>query len=269
MGDQKMYNIIKSMHYFAKRDIPLLVALITLLAVPVIAAFYSVSGGETIRDVTGCRYVTGIAPDLSLFALIACMLITSRIAGADAGDRTINYELLSGHARAEAYFGRTVAGLLWGGVLVFVLQWLPAVYFSACNGWGPEADPGDAALRCGLLLVVLFRIVAFSVLVTTLARGAGKGMVFLYLLLEAEAMFTAIVEEMTEFEFRWWTMFTAWGMVTTYDNAKSVVVDGKEITRFVTEVPAGTCVMMIAVSACFGIFYLIAGYLAFRGKDRD
>lgn len=139
---------MKSMHYFAKRDIPLLVALITLLSVPVIAAFYSVAGGDTIRDMTGCRYVTGIAPNLSLFALIACMLISSRIAGADAGDKTLNYELLSGHGRAESYFGRAFAGLWWGGVLVFVLQWLPVVYFTICNGWGLEADMGDVALRC-------------------------------------------------------------------------------------------------------------------------
>lgn len=269
MGDQKMYNIMKSMHYFAKRDIPSLVALVTLLSVPVIAAFYSVAGGETIRDMTGCRYVTGISPDLSLFALIACMLISSRIAGADAGDKTINYELLSGHGRAETYFGRVLAGLWWGGVLVFVLQWLPVVYFTICNGWGPEADMGDVALRCGLLMAVLFRIVAFSVLVTTLARSAGKGMVFLYLLLETEAMFTSIVEEMTEFEFRWWTMISAWGILTNYDNAKSAVVDGKEVMRYVTEVPAKMCVMMVVVSCCFGIFYLLAGYLTFRRKDRD
>ncbi len=265
-----MYHIIRSMRYYARRDLVVVVSLITLMAAPVTACFYSVLGGESsIRDITACGYVTGLAPDLSVIALFACMLIASRITGTDAGDRTLNYELLAGHRRAEAYFGRAAASLLWGGLLVFFLQALPLVYLTVLNGWGPEADMGDVILRQLLLGAVMFRIVSFSVMAATLARGAGKGMVCIYLLVEVEAIVTGIAEEMAGVQLRWWTMITAWMMLVNYDNAKSAVVDGREIMRFETEVPVQMRVWTVVVSVAFGIAYLLAGYMVFRRKDRD
>ena len=265
-----MINVFRSLNYYVRKDLAIVVALITIVSIPVVAmAFMGSLDGLSFSDMTGATYYTGMNSDVTIISLVAALLVVTRLVGSDLSDKSVNYEILGGNRRIAAFLGRIAAGLLWGGMICWILISLPLGYFSLINGWGISVDMKWALLRQALMFLPLLRLVSLLIFFTILAGGAGKGMALAVVIIEVEAVIDLVFSEILDIDIKYALSMSSFRQVLDLDNAKSMVIDGKKVDVFLAELPAGLIAGTIAVSLLLTILYLTGAALVFLRKDRD
>ena len=259
-----MFGTLRSLFYLAKRDIVILVTLITCLWFPLVFLIFD---GGSISEITGSSYVCGIS-DAVIITLFGLMVIVTRISGADLSDRTVNYEIMIGHPRWKPFLSRMILSMLLGGVLPWIILYLPVGFFTLTGGFGVQGDARNILLRMGLSLFPLLRFSVFFFLVTMLLDGFGKGLVVSFLLFDGISALVSTVEEMFSFRFHSWLAYSDLSDLTVYDNAKSVVVNGRTVMKYETELASRHIYSTILCSVLVICLYAVIGYLIFKRKDR-
>lgn len=265
-----MINVFRSLNYYVRKDLAIVIALISIVSMPLLAMwFMSALDGISLSDMTGAAYFTGINGDVVTICMIPVMVIVIRLVGSDMSDKSVNYEILGGNRRINAYLGRLAAGLLWGTVICWALMSLPLGYFTLINGWGNTVDMKWALIRQLLMFLPLLRMVSLFILLTFLTGSAGKGMALAFVISEAEAIFELIAHEVLDIELKYVFFTSTLSQIMGIDNSKSIVADGKQISFFLAELPADLIVGTIAVSLVTAVLYLTAAAVFFIRKDRD
>ncbi|MDE5873976.1 MAG: ABC transporter permease subunit, partial [Lachnospiraceae bacterium] len=144
-----MWNIMKAQNYQIKGDNLIIYGLLFSLLLPV---------AGLLLDDTALDYMTGSVYAVSMFSflpyifMIISLIIVTRIIGWDMNDKTINYELLSGHSRAQVFFGRVIMSLVWTIIASVIVAVIPLVIFTIINGWGHSLKVSDFAIRFAVFL---------------------------------------------------------------------------------------------------------------------
>ena len=244
-----MYNVIKSVNYSMRRDIAVILTLCTLMVFPFLAG--ALLDSLPILSLAAGDYFLSMIPEYYVIYILGAMILAAKCCGADAGDRTLNYELLSGHAREESYWGRFAAGLFWAFILVLLFIFLPVLCLDIKNGWGGKVDSHDAFFHAVLLTLPTLRATAFFMMLSTVVRGAGKGIVIGYL----SVMFMVTIDEIlnsdSSFDFYY---------LTSLGNGMEVL----DLT-----IASDKVFVTVIVSLIMTIVYAMVGYLHFKRKDRD
>ena len=264
-----MINLIRSINYSMRRNLVMWITVITMLCLPVITV--GMAMGEPLTEMDGAKYYCMVIGELFFIVIFALMIFSCIPASADAGDRTINYEVMAGHSRSSIFFARLTAGLTWGVVITAFLYYIPLVYFGCIGGWYKGVSVSDVALRVVLSLFPLFRISAFFIMLSFLFRSAGKGIGFGFLLHEAG---TIIYEVITE-TFNLGDHFCPWfmGMLNvvelhTITNVRDYVIAEEKVSVYDTALGSDMVVMTICVSFLIGSIYIAAAYIDFLKRDR-
>ena len=264
-----MYNIIKSLNFTNRRNMVIVITIISMIVMPLLIPTAVLS--VPFKDITGGAYLTNLSSELFTVWVIAIMIISCIVASADAGDKTIYYEIMAGHSRSRIFFARIISALAWGVLLCAATFYLPLVYYGLINGWPTEGIKiSDIILRCLLSLMPMFRIAAFCIMMSVVFRSAGKGIGFSYLLIEVEVL---IIEILHEFYKKLDKAYLS-GMynvmdLLTFDNSRNYVINGVKVDVYDTAVSGKQALMTIAVSLITGGIYLTAAYLEFTKRDRN
>ena len=154
-----MINIIKSLIYTARRDTVNWIAIITLFAMPLFVLYLSgMLNPDSLQKMTPSAYFASQEMGTAfIFMIIGIIIFSSKLMAGDASDETINYEILAGHSRNRLFAGRTIAGFLWGTVLIWILMMIPLGYLNIIYGWGPETKCSEVLLRCCLVIFPIIR----------------------------------------------------------------------------------------------------------------
>ncbi len=265
-----MINIIKSINYSTKRDIAVIITLISTIVIPIIAFADSVRSGALFRDITP-SFLYGEQYFSEMFAVysIAVLILTSKAVGGDAGDKTINFELMSGHGRGISFAARTISGFLWGTVLVGIAFYLPMLIMGVINGWGLETDMNNVLLRSVLAVFPMIRMTAFIILVTSVLRSAGKGIAIGYVIFMGVSLVWSILQE-TEVKLADYISGLSNGaMLFMPDNYKEKIIEGMKVKIIDTAVSGETAVKTILISLVMTAVYITAAYMNYKKKDRD
>ncbi len=256
----RMYNIIRSVNYTLRRDILVLVTIFAMITLPVIVLF---AGNDySVHEMTGSLYFATME-DIYIVFLIAILILASKCCAADAADKTINYELMSGHRRASVYWSRIIVGFVWSVLIVSVCYMLPIGYMTLANGLGNSVAISDMVLRLSLIGLVTFRIAAFIMMIATILRSPGKSIALGYIMIMVVSMFSMFSEDSFE-EGNWANYLSGLAKVLELANFKEV---GEKI--FDASL-SGTIVVCTVVSSLVCItVYLVIGCVAFVRKDRD
>ena len=264
-----MYNIIKSLNYFIRRDVPSIVTFVFTASIPVIVIFFMIKEGFiTFREVTGGMYYVGVAGDFFVFGIVAVLLLSSRIMGADAGDKTINHEILSGKKRSTVYLGRFFTGLIDGAFIMWILLMIPSFYFSIFNGWGLSVSFTDVMLRYVLIMFIYLRLSAFFLLVTSIFDGFGKGLICGFTYIELILMISSVVESLTDFRFGTLFALTNLSDIIYFENSQPMVINGVRVTRYISEISDVYIFKTVIVSIVTTIMYGFIGAYIFKRRDR-
>ena len=152
-----MKNIMKSQLYQLRKERLVWLVYIGLLLMPIANIFLQ---GELTLE--GDYPTQAFLAENGFFYVFVSLMFLFTLAGfagcGDFLDKTVNYELMTGHKRIEVYLGRVIPCLIVGVIGFAVMTALPLIVNTAMHGWGTKLDIGEMVLRYCLLIFPIIRI---------------------------------------------------------------------------------------------------------------
>ncbi len=257
-----MRNIIKSQLYQLKFNRITIMVFVALIAFGIVQAFVQMD--INLRNgklLTGGDYA---ALNSSMQVVVAQMFIVvcaAQTCFGDFVDKTTNYELMSGHTRAQVYFGRVITTLVVTVPATLIIMLTPEIVVIAVNGWGTKLDIGGMLIRLALMVLPLTRYICEMMLIGFIMKNPyivmGVGYVYFALgmqFYESQSLFLASTNLIALSTVNVWTTF---GL----DSELNYVYDtGLDYT-----VILGT----IAISLLVGGGCVLLGYIFFKKDDQN
>lgn len=260
-----MWNIMKAQNYQTRRDnLTIYIVLIGIIG-PLLLV--SMNLGTGIDSLTGSMAAAGLGEMLFVLIGVVTLFMTARICGWDQADKTMNYEVLSGHDRSEVFFGRVFVSLMWGEAVSMGITVFPVLLCSLISGWGIHMALRDMALRYLLLLFPIFRLICEFVLLTFLLQNCYKAMLIGWVFYDLAVLGSMIYEEVTDKAVTVQLAATNISYLMAGFNARFEYVNGEDVSIYVTTVEPSMAVATIVASVLAGALCLLAGYLIFRRQD--
>ena len=262
-----MKNIMKALRYQTLRDNVTYYILIGMLYLFGVAIFGETNG---LLSLTGSEYASCSAIIYGALGSMAILLFTTRIFGWDYTDKTLNYEILIGHSRKDAFWSRVLVSLSWALPFMIIIMFVPLLLLTAINGWGIYSDMSNIIIRWVLSVFPMFRLFCECVLITTLLKNCYLGLVIGFLLTEIAYSVMMAIEEMGKIELG---LFAVIQSTCNMDKLISCpdytfeYINGKDEMVFITEIDPVFAVLSVAVSLLVGIGCLMLAYRFFRKTD--
>lgn len=256
-----MGNIIKAMNYQIKND------KVTYFCV-LLALFLSCSNliGSDLSEVTGSSFI-GMAGDMTaLLPMFGILILSVRICGWDYTDKTINYEILSGHIRRDVYFARVIAAHVWCILICLACMIVPVLIFTAVNGWGDTMDLKGMMLRFTLTVFPMIRMVSQYVLLVFLTKNAYVSWAAGYMVTMFSIMIPMILKEILSFEFTFHFACTNIMKFFTFNQSMGYV-NNEDIVVFDTSLESSFVAGTIVVSLLISVVCIASGYFFFKKSD--
>ena len=261
-----MWNLIKAQKFQIKRDNGMIY--IFLVGVVFYGAFWlDYLNDSKLSEITGSVAAAFNGDVCMLLCGIMVALLTARIMGWDYNDKTLNYELLSGHSRAKVFWSRVLVSMLWCLVTVVILLFLPLLVFGTINGWGVTADLGGTLLRYVLTLFPLFRFLCECVLLTVIMRNCYMVMIIGYVMY----VFPWVVAEMQALltNVQLTTHFVSTNVTRLLQFGRQYLgyVDGKDVVMYDTAMETSLALGTVGISLLVGGACLFVAYRYFKKCD--
>ena len=253
-----MRNIIKALNYQTRTD--------NVTYYSILLAVFLTIFGMLDFDMTGSEYVALNGESISLLPVFLILMLGVRILGWDYADKTMNYEILSGHHRREVYFARVIVAHIWCIVFCVGFMLIPVLVFTLINGWGETMDFGGMALRFALAIFPMIRIVCQYVLLVFLVKSAYIAWAAGYLLSMFAMFIPMLFEELMQIKFTYQFANTNLTKLFTF-NQSIGYVNGEDVTICHTELDPSMIIGTIGVSIAVSVICLAIGYAIFRKSD--
>lgn len=238
-----MSNIIKAQFRSLRKDKVVLGMAVFVLFIAGVFVFNSVS--EAGEAATGSWIVLENGAFFGVTGMLFLLVLTGSVVGNDFMDKTLNYEILSGHSRKEIYLGRALTALFTGVPLTMILALVYPVWITGKYGWGEAMEWEEAVMGYGLMALLFVRVVCELVFLTMVFKNVYLvwlvGFIFGY----AQMLMNIIWQEKGE---------SAWML------AVAGCMDLFALER------DQRCYAAV-VSLLGGVVFLILGYLYFRQDD--
>ena len=104
--------------------------------------------------------------DTTIFAFIISALFLAK----DFGDKTINYEILSGKTRTQVLFSRFLLALAINESMMLIQLWVYPLTYAVRFGWGINYSVRDALITTMLMIFYIFRVTAEVALFAVLLK---------------------------------------------------------------------------------------------------
>lgn len=172
-----MRGLIRSQFYSLRRECRLLVivfACLALLSYLSSMLFYgSVLGVD--ENVFGFMMKASAKLGLtgfqySIYGLIYILIAVGLFASRDLNDKTVNYEIMTGHDRRDIYISRAVICAMLGALGGIIMFAAVPVIDTIIYGWGGEIPVSTALIRILLLFLLYLRVSAELILISVVVR---------------------------------------------------------------------------------------------------
>ncbi len=259
-----MWNIIKAQCYQIKGDIITISGLIISLVLPFLGLF---AEGVSINNLTGSMFAVTVMSLIPFILLIISLVFVPRIMGWDMNDRTINYEVMSGHSRAQVYFARFFTSVIWTFIASVIIVSIPILIFTAVNGWGSSVKTADFVTRAVVMMLPFFRWICELTLLTVLAKNSNTGMVLGFVIFEVMMIFYMILDEMLDVNID--VIFSSANLMSlsTISNSRNVLIDGNMVNVFDAVLKPSIIQNSAVISIAAGIFCIIVSFGIFKKRD--
>lgn len=260
-----MWNIMKALNYQVKKDKFVIVVLIFGLLMPFIILLMETEGD--VSGVSGGMYFAQYATAYPLVFVMVFVALIPRISGWDVTDRTMNYEVLSGHSRKEVYFARVFVSLFWAMLAGFVMMVLPQLLLALFHGWGENVSFADVVLRYLLVLFPLFRLACELIFLTFVLKNCYGAMLIGWIGFDAAMIGCMLYKELTDQALGAQLAVSNLIQLFTLDNYQLKYINGEDVPVFdsalgVSVIESSILMSLLAAFVCLGL-----GYAVFRKKD--
>lgn len=257
-----MWNIMRAQHYQAKSDNIYILVLIGGL----ILSFLSVI--DSVDEMSGSMYfIVSGSDSVLMLSFIVTIVLVCRICGWDMNDKTLNYEVLSGHKRSEVYFGRVLVSLFYSILSCMALFIIPILVFSIINGFGDKFPLQNVIAHYVLLLFPLLRLACELVLLTFLVNNCYAAMILGWMFFSFSLIGSMILEELSNIDLTFHLVFTNILTLFQFNNYRLVEISGKKVMVFENNLDFSLVIGTIIASVMVGGICLMVGYFLFRKRD--
>ncbi len=164
-----MNNIMKSQVYQLRKDKITKIAFFMVLFIQITNPI--LNNISSTLEKTACIYIVENIQTLTMMPLLFLAILVGTICTADFTDKTLNYEIMTGHTRLELFLGRVIPCIVLGTVMSLIFMALPVVITSVILGWGTEISIGDMVFRLVLFLFPVIRIICELIFVAFLVKN--------------------------------------------------------------------------------------------------
>ena len=221
------------------------------------------------QDLSGSFITPVITADMTYVFLMFAVLFSSRIAGWDFTDKTLNYEIIYGHKRSSVYFGRAIVGIGTGLIRSAAVAALIVILPTAAFGWGWSVPVSEIVLRYSIIALELIRLMAFVIMVSTIARsnvaGAFAGFAAFFIPVIVTAMLNLEEEKVKSISFL--SSCLSISEVSSFENYTTDYILGKDVTIFLDRLEPQFSSLLAVTAILFTAVYLLIGYAVFRKAD--
>lgn len=251
-------NIIKGIGFQIKKD---------KLIIPLFIVLFIINLYKIIGCNSGSEYVINNATLINTSVYNLFLIYVVKICGYGQKDKTINYEIMTGHPRLSIYLGRLVVSGIFAYVGGLVILFLPTVITTLIKGWGNQAVFSDILIRFGLINVTLFRLFGLAVLLTFICKTAFAA----YFVTEIIGLVCVGLSSIITYIFEKNVFLISANSVlqklTTFSDSKLVYIDGQDMMVCDASVSMESISIIIASSVILGIIYLLSGYCVFKKRE--
>lgn len=163
-----MWNIIRAQWYQLIRDKRVRGTFVVMLLFNAAFTFANIDGYEEIK---GGRIMADMGSFFGLMGLLFMLVLMAFVMGTDFVDKTLYYEILTGHSRKEVLFGRFLVALSAGSLGAMTIMLFCPLVLTVGFGWGYVPEAGSTFLRCVLVFGVLFRIACETMLIAVIVKN--------------------------------------------------------------------------------------------------
>ncbi|MGN0605149.1 MAG: hypothetical protein ACI4JM_01375 [Oscillospiraceae bacterium] len=259
-----MWHIAKAQFYQLGKESIIKIIFLLILAVQTISVVsYVISGIADETAVSAGQLTAELFPAMATFPFIFIFIAVGDICCSDYGDKTANYEIMSGHTRYDSYFGRVIPCITVGTSGYILLTLFPILTVSAFIGWGEKVSAADIFLRWFMTIFPIIRLICEFVFLSFLFRKSYIIYIGGYIIYQAEMLLIQMmgtnsyllgfsnIKRLSEIEI--WTSFG--------------LSDKLEYYIYDASVTAADCISTITVSLIFSAASLYLGYVFFRNDD--
>lgn len=256
-----MINIIKAQNYQLRHDMFTVILCIVIIIISVMMYFMNgadLAGGEKLVAISEIEPVC--------FYLIS-IVFAGRIAAWDYNDKTINYELLSGHSRQEIYWGRFFCSAIWCISFCAIVIGVPLLIGSLINGWGYNADLGDCVIRIVLCAIPVIRLLCEFFLLATLIQNCYATYALGYLAMGVTLMLSMVLQELTQLNTSCLLGYSSCETLLDITNYHYELVNGTEIQVYETMLTHELVGNVVISSLLVSVVCLFLGFWVFQKRD--
>ena len=255
---------MKAQNYQIRSDNNLIISFVIALAMAIFPVF--AMGEEHISELSAGIYIYSFLSMVPMIFVVFSLVLVTKIIGWDMGDKTLNYDILSGHSRAEVYFSRIIVALAWGIGASVVCTALPIVIVTLMNGWGAELLFNEFIVRYLLIVFTGARIVTMVILVTTIVSNYIASAFVSYFIIAVETIAVTLLD-VVDIKSDHLVAFYDIENLSYIENSKTIVIDGVEVTRFIAEVPVNYMMGNIVSNIVAISLMLFIGFVIFKKRD--
>ncbi|MCM1495916.1 MAG: ABC transporter permease [Bacteroides sp.] len=255
-----MWNVIRAQLYQLKRD--KMVWGIFLFALVLNGIFSFTNMTDMDEELSGSLTVASMGSMYCMAGMIVILIVVANVMGKDFIDKTLNYEILSGHSRREVYFGRFITAVLIGPVISFLVIAAVPLVMTLIFGWGTTIELEGVLVRYALIFFTLVQIACELALITILTKNPYVTYLAGFILGYIQMMFFTVRTEFPDwFAERDFSMLSIWHCMD--------LLSFQDMTTFLysSEVEASAIWLSIGISLILGGIIILAGYLYFRRDD--
>lgn len=261
-----MLKIARSIFYGYGRQTIIKVVFVIMMLLMFSELF--VFGQANVGDMlTASEFAASYLSVLSTVAEMFIVVNTCWICTMDFGDKTANYEIMTGHTRLELYSARVFVSVITGVCGYYLLLILPVIAGCFIWGWGSCVHVSDMIFRWSMLIFPVVRIIIETAFFAFIVRKPSVVLIGGFIINE----FFTIVPISSEMEYTSCilgtsnlarlTVIDAW---TTYG-----LSEGAMWLTYDTMLPASYIISTIIAALIASVMFFCLGYTFFRYDDID
>ena len=257
-----MKNIMKAQLYQLVRQRNLRSACLGFFA---LAVFFGIVPKLNNEDITAGEYFAGeVMPTCCMMAQFLAAIMTAYICADDFGDKTANYELLSGTLRRDAFFGKAIPSIIISTAAFFAFILVTMLTDMISYGWGNAISPATVLFRAFLMLFSVIRLNCFYIFISFLTKRLIAVPAISYIHLSAVSLLSMFGGAKS-------TVLlgsASLNRICAFDSWYTFGLDDDNIhIVYETALTSEETAEFIIVPIIFSAVYLILGYVFFRSDD--
>ncbi|MBQ4524045.1 MAG: hypothetical protein IJA10_14005 [Lachnospiraceae bacterium] len=258
-----MWNVMKSQIYQLKKDIMVFGATFFGFVITLLMNLEAFENG-----LTGSEGMAYMGESNSVIAgLLPIMVVVANVMGKDFADKTLHYEILSGHTRKEVFFGRLVVAILPGILCSFLTIISVPVVLTVINGWGNSLELNGVLIRILLIFITLIRIACEVAFLTILTKNHYLTYFLAYTFGMAQMLVLLIQTELTDSNVTPLLPVANCIQLLTFQDWSTFYLDETDQILYSSAVTSEMALWAIIPSIVIGGVVILLSYVFFKHDD--